>query len=199
MKKALVLVQGIHEHRYIKTALRSSGFDHSVYEKLPYVKTEETFDAFSIEFDWWDKYGDIVKFFFNPFRRKAVCKLLEKKVERLKKLGYEVDIMCHSLGTCIVLCSNVQVDKVYMIGSPLSMKTPILGKMVRDYIKKEMNGFKANLINYVWSERDSVCNYFSKEVQEVLGKATGIINDYNSNSKHNLTRYLKDMTNFEES
>lgn len=195
MKRALVVVQGIHEELYAKNALKKSKLDIGQYNEIRFIDTEEVFDAWSPKIKWWDKFGDVVKFYLNVNRRKAVCRKVTKTVGQLQKVNYEVDILAHSLGTVITLCSKARnVRRLYLLGSPLSFGIPFAASYIRQHTRKYMKNFSCEEIFYIWSPKDFVCKHYKNVVAKLLAKTNPkTIVNIKSDSKHNLTDYIDDL------
>lgn len=193
--RALVLVQGINEDRYLKPAVKSmSSFNSDLYDKIVQVKTEQVFDESFFKFlPGYDKYGDIYQYFKKDKVRRKVSRRVTKIVDKLRKMGYTtIDLMAHSLGTVISLTSKAKVDTAILMGSPLSFGVPFLDSQVRKHTKKYL-GLQPDKLYYLWSPNDRVCKHYNKDVKKLLKRFNPV--PIESTSNHKVETYIQDLVN----
>jgi len=139
VKKALILISGIAEHAYGHEQFLASiegedfakGFD--LVENYDY---QPALDAWTLPGKVSRVYMDPVRLRLNLHKSQKVRKGLEDKVKSLKNGGYEVTLVCHSLGCWVAAMSKVEVENVYFFGSPIGWATPVLRSIVRNQIDK---------------------------------------------------------------
>ncbi len=168
MAKALLVVQGINSNprylvedtvdfRKIKLAYDEiinapveRVWNKSLVSKLPFVG---------------NKYGDIISFYTNERARIQAATAVAEKIYELKNAGLEVDILAHSLGTVITLCSGPQyhldrppvvVRNFFCINSPLGLGIPILKGKALAHAERYSSNFMAHKIWNLYASNDLI-------------------------------------------
>lgn len=193
-KKALVLIQGIHESEYIRNSLDESKYPLKEYDRISVVKTEEQFDKYSFDMKFWDKYGDFIKYFLNPFRRRKVVKEATQVIKELSSSGFTVDVMAHSLGSLIALSTKTKIRQLLLFGSPIAFFNGWVARICRLTIGRKIRKMDIQSIFFCWSKNDLICNNFSEKIKNFLSKAkVKQVFGLESGSDHTLSQYLKDF------
>jgi len=203
-KKALLLVQGINEGKYIKDEVLQSNFDTSSFDKIKVIDTEGIYDRskknpllFWRRNKIWDKYGDVIQFYVTPFsnKRKAICRRIRDRVKALQGEGYEVSVLAHSLGTTMVMSSKVRIHDFYCFGSPVGFFIGFLRGFILNHLKRFIKHFSVVNFMFCSSPNDKVCSKLTKGFFKLVNKANvGIFSNYNLQSNHDLTDYLNEFT-----
>lgn len=203
-KKALVLIQGINNDNYLKKAMVASEYDFSAYSNIKLVQTENEFDkkksfVHFIPFVG-DSLSDVIVFYKDQVGRQAVCRKTRKLIKSLQADGYEVDLLCHSLGCQIALaCGDelnpVKVNKTTFLASPLGIGLPPLRWKVFSHARKFSVNFSTASLFYAWSRKDFVSRKYNTETYEFLQlrSHTPIIN-YETGTSHNALDYLDSIS-----
>lgn len=150
--RCLLVIGGITKDLYFKKDLESNlsllNKIHKTYDFVKEINTNCIRDKFTPNFLDNQAWTDVFKFFLNPIKRHRIRKLIEKEVEKYQKLGYEVDIIGHSLGTIELADSKIKVKKVLFAGSPLGMSIPF------------STFCKNQLASFPWSKPQMKCETF---------------------------------------
>lgn len=181
--RALILIQGINKKgNYL---LDGIGHIASHYDKIFYAKTERTFDVIKDSLPFYlqwipDKYkellADLIGFFKNKYTRKSINFHISDKIDEFKALGYEVDILSHSLGTLIALAlgskkKKVTVNTLFMLNSPLGIDSKILRLYVKANMLRFSKYFYCRDLQNVWSDNDFVSKDMAKSLKFVEKRA----------------------------
>lgn len=155
-KKALVIVQGINNKReYMKPKSKVVKEFFSRYDEVDYMYTEDIFDG-SLTSKFIDK-ADFIPYFFSNKRRQMVCRLVNEKIKTLEHLGYEVDVVAHSLGSVIALQSGRKVMPI-MVNKMITLQSPIhnwiYGWFVRGRVRKYSDGLTIRHYITTWNKKD---------------------------------------------
>ena len=175
--KVLLLVQGISdEANYIGKAVRAE-FPIEGYAKVINIKTEKALDeAAKTSTPFWmkmlpkkvkDKGYDIWGFFTNKTAHAWVTSLVRDEIQTWQDKGYDVDLLGHSLGTLIILCSGakvnpVKVNKFYSFSSPCGFEFAPLRYFVKWHVWRKSTKFRAKQIINVWGDDD----YIARKMDE---------------------------------
>lgn len=148
-------------------SLVATGGDNAKYSMIKEINCEALLDRkltdwmsklllLGIPFRLWDRFGDYFKIIWNKTVMKRVTKLVEREIAQAKSsYGDKVDVIAHSLGTLILLASDVTVDNAYLLGSPLTSRHWSIRHAANDFWNNNDN-LVANNINYCFSENDIV-------------------------------------------
>lgn len=201
--KALVLIQGISDVRYLDKAILDSNFDTSSYNKVIQVPTEAIFDSSVVNKIplLGPKYGDIWQYFTQKAQRKKVNREARLMIKKLRVDYDEVDVLSHSLGTIIALTCRAKINTLFCFGSPISFKLLGVGKYVQNHVKKYQQNKEGtektkvmNKLYYIWDTSDFVCKYYNKTIQKLLRRHNPI--DFESKgSKHRILKYINNFVN----
>jgi hypothetical protein len=188
--KSLIVVQGINDKVYLMEAIKRSTFNTDAYKEVVEVATERVLDDHMNKFFKWlpfyDRVSDI-KYLFSKSLRIDCTHEIYKTVGEMRGLGRDVDVIAHSLGTLMILNSPVEVNNVYLIGSPLSMAG--ISRLVR--WKTKNTYMTCTRLFYVYSPLDPICHFYTPEVKEFL-KSYNVI-PIVSTSGHSATDYLNQL------
>lgn len=195
----------IQEHGYHKfyedgTGSLAFGSDNTKYLYIKEINCEKIFDSkllnffskfflIGIPFRFWDRIGDYFKAILDEQRLKRIVDLIETEVNVAKKsYGLEVDVWGHSLGTLLLLASDIQVDECYLFGSPLTSKYWSVRKTAQDFRNKH-EALSALQWRYGWSPKDIVCT-------KPFPSDPGYIQHFNEQYEcpHGLSGYLEEAT-----
>lgn len=135
MKKRLWLSEGITDKSYILEDLKKSSFYYQTFDEIYVFPNEKYLSRWSLEVPIWDRFGDILKYCFNPLRIKKVRSEALKMFHSVDRKPEDFDFAIgHSLGTLSLLTLPASFNVVFTCGSPLGFPTfPILG--ARQYIE----------------------------------------------------------------
>lgn len=207
--KALILIQGVNSKLYGLESLRRAKIDTGEYNHVLEINSESVFDRKLIKWlprmPYWDKFGDIFKYYIQKKKRKEICKMVRRAIKSFQKEGFNVDIFAHSLGCQIALsCGSqkdndpVKIHKLVLMGSPMGFTRWLVGAaaFVRKHTRKYLKNFHALKIEYVWSSKDPVSKYVNNKIINILEAATAIEgaepDTFKSESDHSWITYLRD-------
>jgi hypothetical protein len=190
MSRCLLIVQGINSNgkylledfedfpslkkKYdaIINAPVEKAWDHTWVSKLPVIG---------------DKFGDIWNFYKNEQARIKACKLTSERIIEAKKEFKQVDILCHSLGTVVTLCSGpehstrrppIEIDNLYFLQSPLGLGIPFLDNIALSHAERYSTNFVAAKIYNLYSSIDIV----SKKLHHRNKRALNILQRCSKNN-----------------
>tara|TARA_R110000868_G_scaffold129841_5_gene339047 strand:- start:1359 stop:1976 length:618 start_codon:yes stop_codon:yes gene_type:complete len=158
VKKALIIVQGINTQReYMKPTLKLVKKFFNRYDAIEYTHTEDIFDG-TITAKFVDQ-ADFIPYFFRGKKRKEVCKLVNEKIATLSALGFEVDVLAHSLGCIIALQSGrklipLNVNRMITLQSPIH--NWVYGWYVRMKVRKHSGGLTVTNFITTWNPNDKL-------------------------------------------
>lgn len=179
-RRALVIVQGINKGLYLKRDIEDVNKPFiNRYDEATLINSEKVFDnhktwAYYIPFIG-DSLNDILVYYKQKEARAKVCRKVRNKILKLQSNGYKVDLVCHSLGCQIALCSGpsntnkpvLKVNKTYLMGSPLGIgfnTWPLaLRSKVIKHTEEHGNNFKSDKIIYLYSNEDFVSKRSKKD------------------------------------
>ena len=155
-KRACVIIQGISKvKKYMRTDSEVIKDFYKFYDKKIYIDTESVLDRglFSKIFDKLD----FVPYFMNKKKRRAVCRLVNEEITRLKLDGYSVDIVGHSLGAVIAmqcgrLISPLAINRMILLQSP--MHHSVYGGWIRKQIRKFSAGIEVGYVISTYNRED---------------------------------------------
>lgn len=173
--KALLIVQGINcNGKYLKEDFEDFRQLKTLYKDYENAPVEKSWDK-----RWYchiplvgDKFGDIWSFYRNEQARIKACEIVRERIIDLKKDFEEIDILSHSLGTVITLCSGpmfasyqppIQVNDVYLMQSPIGLGIPILKGMALAHAERYATNFIAKRIHNLYSSKDMVSSNLKPE------------------------------------
>jgi hypothetical protein len=137
-------------------------------------------------FRFWDRFGDYFKIISSDKLMRKCVEYIQAEVHKAQILYGEVDVIAHSLGTLIVATSNIKVNNLYLVGSPLTSQYWSVRHTANKFIQKNGLNAEANNIYYCYSPLDIVCTKPSEA--ELLN-----INCYPCS--HNFSDYAKHLIN----
>jgi len=195
---ALIIIQGINDKReYMKPTLQVTKKFFARYNAKEYMYTEDIFDS-TITSKFVDR-ADFIPYFFNGKKRKQVCKLVNEKIATLMALGYEVDVLAHSLGSVIALQSGrksipILVNKMITLQSPIH--NWIYGWFVRMKVRKFSGGLTVKHFITTWNKKDRLVaggdlnmNKFIKSLKSTIMSFF----QYEAGNGHDWQIVLKDL------
>lgn len=197
-QQTLITIQGINPDVYLEKELRLSKFNLDRYAgRIVDSNTEAVLDLDNKILDLipgFDRLGDL-RYFTSKKVQQGCTKAVTDCIAGETKKGHRCDIIAHSLGTCIALNSLVDVDNVYLIGCPLSIKT-WLANWVRATTRKRGLALTCKRMFYVYSPVDPICHHFNKAVKELLSmyNITPLVSD----SHHGIQSYLDEIQVYRE-
>jgi hypothetical protein len=155
-KRALVVIQGINnKQKYMMPTTDKVKAFYAGYDAIEYTQTEKIFDKgwFAAMFDTFD----FIPYFTSEEKRKLVCRHVNEQIATLMQLGYEVDVLAHSLGCVIGLQSGrknipIRVENFYALQSPMHNK--IYGDYVADQIIKYSNDLIIGKLHTTYNKKD---------------------------------------------
>lgn len=197
-KKALLIIQGISTTReYMKLDTPIIAAYAAKYDSIEYMYTEDIFDKgwFSKMFDKLD----FIPYFLNKKKRLEVCRLVNDKVASFEVLGYQVDILAHSLGCIIAMqCGRqkipVNVNKLVALQSPTNSK--IYGWYVRGQVLKYSDSIKINKLIVTWNKDDKAVANTEIDLHKMVKKFKGVVKtafQYELGKGHDWKRPFKSL------
>lgn len=178
--RALVVVQGISKkHGYLAKELyeEAAGTIVKAYDVIAPVNTDQFFAKISnipskilgpVLSDVWNYYT-------NGKARREACREVRKTITELQSKGFEVDILAHSLGTVITLCSGgnsparaVSVVNVYLLACPLGIGNLFARMKTNGHTERYSNNFVCKNLFYFWSEKDYVSKILKGRTLDIL-------------------------------
>lgn len=155
-KKAIVIIQGINtEREYMNPTLPIIKSFFEGYVVKEYMHTEDIFDG-TITSKFVDR-ADFIPYFFNKKKRLEVCKLVNEKIATLTALGYEVDVLAHSLG-CIIALQSGRKSIPLLVNRMITLQSPIhnwiYGWFVRTKVRKHSGGLTVKNFITTWNRKD---------------------------------------------
>lgn len=181
MVRALVVIQGINSKQgYLYNDVLTDTRLTKYYDKIIDIPTEKYFDLHKpwplrLIGKWGDSLSDIWEFYTRNDSRIGVCRESREQIQKLQGLGYEVDILAHSLGTVIALCCGpnspgnpVLVNRVVLLESPLGIGNLIARMKTCSHTERYSKNFTAKELYYTWSEEDFVSQKFTGRINDIL-------------------------------
>ncbi len=169
------------DHLYGLECLKEVEFPIENYEKVVLIDTESILDIPNIKNKLLDSIGDIFNFYFGKKKKEQklqrVKNLIRKKIqttiEKLIKEGYSITVHAHSLGTWMLMGTNIKVEKAILMGSPCGINfanaiglhklDSITSKLLRFLIFKELQErinenkyLKTDNLIYLYSTEDFI-------------------------------------------
>lgn len=204
--RALVVVQGISKkHGYLAKELYE-GLDSKIiksYDVIAPVNTDQFFAKISNipSKILGSVLSDVWNYYTNGKARREACREVRKTITELQSKGFEVDILAHSLGTVITLCSGgnsparaISVNNVYLLGSPLGIGNLFARMKTNGHTERYSNNFDAKKIFYLWSEKDYVSKILKGRTLDIL-KARSVESPvtYHTDTNHASSEYLDSL------
>ncbi|MEB3150311.1 MAG: hypothetical protein VKL60_15025 [Sphaerospermopsis sp.] len=190
MKRALLTVQGINNKQgYLYEEVSKATWLTEQYEFITDAQTDKYFSdkmktsiakgLNAITLNQWSRLGDVWYFFKNALAREQVAKAVGRRITILQDQGYEVDVIAHSLGNLITICSSdaerdLKVNNFYSLANPLFIKIRALRKGwfglpgVLPYVAVNRNKFSAKKITALWSNSDLVAGKYDSASHNLL-------------------------------
>jgi hypothetical protein len=176
-KRALLIVQGINTKRNYMTTKSPiiNGFFDS-YDSVEYVYTEDIFDEtwFSRLFDKLD----FVPYFVNKKKRLEVCRLVNEKIGSFALLGYEVDVLAHSLG-CIIAMQSGRSKFPVSVTNMICLQPPTNSKLYGGYVRSQVLKYSANInihnLIITWNTKDTAVANVAINIKDMAKKFKGYI------------------------
>ncbi len=181
MPKALVIVQGINNKQgYLRETIAQFPQFKEYYQRIIDIETDKYFDKhMSFLFKPFRSIGrtlaDVWEFYKNNAARMEVCRETRSQIQNLQALGYEVDIIAHSLGTVIALCCGpnspvnpIKVNRTILMQSPLGIANLIARMKTNSHTERYSKNFTTKELYYTWSEEDYVSKKFTARVLDIL-------------------------------
>jgi len=131
----------------------------------------------------WDRLADYFKIIANAEIVKRCTEYVEHEIILANKIYGEVDVIAHSMGTLILLSSQVKVRNLYLLGSPLTSKFFTIRKTANNFLLHKKINCSSQNTYYCFSANDIVGN--------TSFKLDGINNINCYPSKHAFTDYLR--------
>ncbi len=220
MKKVLLKIQGINViSDYMTKELELGGIDLSCYEAVELVNTEEEFDKLlkylpsvavsrllkrraikDVQYTHnevkaplvWEDYAiDLWAFFANACIYRRVCDKVRLSVMYYKAKGYEVDILCHSLGTLITLHSGASVHTIFCIASPVGFKTHPIRWVVNTHFLASKHKVSCKKLVNIWGVKDVVSGGMRAGGSSMLSKYYSC-HEYKLDCGHQLIDVIKE-------
>jgi hypothetical protein len=181
-KSALVIVQGINSDReyMIPTSKLVKEFFKG-YDTVEYAYTEDEFDK-----GWFNKISDrfdFIPYFLSKSRRKKVCRVVNEKIASLDLLGYNVDVVAHSLGSIITLQSGRSKFPV-KIRNLLMLQSPIHNNLYGWYVRSQVIKYSTNILI------TNIISTFNKEDRFVASKPINI-DSFLKNFKGYISKFVQ--------
>lgn len=144
------------------------GNENAYYYLIKEINAEQYFDSKILKFFSgifllglpafiWDKAGDYFKAIFNKKKMELVSILVTKEIMDIKRtLGAEVHLIGHSLGSLLALSAIESVDKVVLMGSPVSSKSKTVRNSALNHLKEYWH-LIASEKYFFWSLKDFFC------------------------------------------
>jgi hypothetical protein len=203
-KKALILIQGISSgNGYLRVRYNDAKLQ-TQYDTVKNINTEQFFEMKS---NWLlnslgrlgDSLNDVWVYYRNTQARKLICKEVRNHIKELQDAGYTVDILAHSLGTVIALCSGpnklknlINVNRLILMGSPLGIGNPIARAFTNYHTERYSNNFTCNYIDYLWSSEDFVSKKLIGRTIDLLQSVSKTdIKVHHTSTKHDVKQYLE--------
>jgi hypothetical protein len=154
-----------------KDSLVALGNANTNYSMIKEINCESLLDSKTLNFLgklWllglparlWDRFGDYFKIICNKKIMQAVVHLVEAEILQAQKKYGQVDVIAHSLGTLILLASNIKVNNVYLCGSPLTSRFWSIRTTANNFFKSNNNHCLATgNVYYCHSKNDPVGTY----------------------------------------
>lgn len=143
------------------------GSEISNYYAIEEIDCEQFFDSkaltffeklflFAIPARLWDRIGDYYKALRDTERLEKISACITQKIKEVQELGYQVDVIGHSLGSLLALGADVDIENLYFLGSPLTSENWLIRSTANKHasIHALLN---ANKIYYSWSPKDFIC------------------------------------------
>lgn len=196
--KALVVIQGISNIReYMKPNVKEVKEFFASYNVREYMYTEDIFDG-TITSKFVDR-ADFIPYFFNGEKRKQVCRLVNEKIATLMMLGYEVDVLAHSLGAVIALQAGrkytpILVNKMITLQSPIH--NWIYGWFVRMKVRRFSGGLTVKHFITTWNKKDKLVAGGDLNISRFVKSLKSVIEEffqYMAGRGHDWEFALKDL------
>lgn len=209
MGKVLIVVQGINdEPDYLYKQVINNRWLANRYDEIINAKTEYIFDGKKKKKSGFlkDTIGDVYQFYKKDNKRIEACRTVRKAITKAKSLGHKVDVIAHSLGTVITLCSGsnkpgdtISISNFYMLGSPLGFcfrpfrrGIPFYFPGTIPHTERYSYNFKAAKIYYLYSNKDKVSKVFDDRILPILSSRTNSPTEiYQTGTSHSSEEYLK--------
>jgi hypothetical protein len=200
-KKALLIVQGINSNReYMKPTVPIISAFMDRYAVKEYAYTEDILDG-TLTSKFADK-ADFIPYFLNHKKRLQVCRLVNEKIASLNLLGYDVDVLAHSLGGVIALQSGrrklpIYVNRMICLQSPIHNK--IYGWFVRGRLARYSGGLTIKNLVTTYNKNDFWVAHkglSAEGLKKFIKSMSNIIVNYSSHDAgdgHDWQKALKDL------
>lgn len=176
-KKALLIVQGINTKRnYMTTKSPIINEFFNTYDSVEYVYTEDIFDKtwFSKLFDKFD----FIPYFLNKKKRLEVCRLVNEKIGSFIILGYDVDVLAHSLG-CVIAMQSGREKFPISVGNMICLQPPTNSKLYGGYVRSQVLKYSADIdiknLVITWNTKDTAVANVAINIKEMSKKFKGFI------------------------
>ena len=200
-KKALLVVQGINTDReYIKPKGAVIEQFFKKYDDVEYVYTEDVFDKswFSKLFDKFD----FIPYFLSEKRRIEVCRAVNEKIKTFELLGYDIDVLAHSLG-CVIALQSGRKDFPITIGTLIALQPPTNNKVYGWYVRSQVIKYSAditiNKLLVTWNEEDTVAADSYINLKEMMYMFKGVVRlatQYRAGVGHDWRLALKQLITY---
>lgn len=203
MTKALLVIQGIaNAQGYLYKDISCDVFFTSKYDQIVDIPTDT---IFAKKTPWYLKplgkigssLDDVFDYLARTEERIETCRLVRESIRKVQGQGYEVDIICHSLGTLLTLTCGpnnpinpIVVNNVYMMGSPLGFKFLLMRRKVEAHCERYSSNFFAKKIFYLYSERDPVSCAITGRNMEIISNRSVDSHIYHTSTTHSAQEYL---------
>jgi len=140
--RALYLVQGVSDGLYIDRAVHEDIFPIHLYDSVKTCCSEDIFDkglSLSKKLSFADRHSDWIRFSCDKNLRKNLRDQITHDINFLYLEHKKVDVLAHSLGTWMMLGTNIYVDNCFLFGSPCGF-AGFLSSMIIDKELKSLKG-----------------------------------------------------------
>lgn len=171
--------ENTYHHGWVHEAVNPKD-PNNYYDKILELDCEQFFDTKAISFlgriwllglPWslWDRFGDYFKAITDKRRLESISTYINRKLELLQiNEGFEVDVVGHSLGSLLLTQIERPVNKVIMIGSPLTSKHWTVRATANNFVKDNSKNWAWNKLFYCWNKKDRVCTKPYKGLESIV-------------------------------
>jgi hypothetical protein len=168
----------INHNGWVHEAINPKDPDN-YYQKIIELDCEQFFDTKTINFlgkiwllglPWglWDRFGDYFKAITDKKRMSAISTYINRKLELLQiNEGYELDVVGHSLGSLLLTQIERPVNKVMMIGSPLTSKHWAVRATANNFVTNNRKNWAWRKLLYCWNKADRVSTKPYKGIERI--------------------------------
>lgn len=198
MKTVAILIGGITDKMYVANDIQSNpsikGYFEEHFNEVVELNVNAILDWGVVPFKPLLKYGDVVRFYVNPVRRRACTDLVERTIKKYQDLGYKVTIVAHSLGTVVAMDSEITVDSVMLCGCPIEFKTMFSRMGARFFLTPPWANpkLRCHKLTYLWSPADIVSAHEPKHLERFVIADTKTV--LKVPGPHDFSNYLNQLS-----